>query len=102
MAPCTRCNGSGTEPSALDEAARDLAALISSAEMSEDTRDALSQAAARLNAVACARLSQREALLDEILRAIGEPGDGKPGPWSHWMVQLPAGDVRSWRERRQS
>ena len=108
MKPCTRCNGSGTEPDAVTEAARELAATIHSADISEGTRGILCRAATDFEGAAFKAISEREALLDEILGRFGmapapAAGDDGHSPFAtHWMVQVPVADIQSWRERRQA
>ena len=101
MKPCTRCNGSGTEPDPVTEAARELAATITSADISEGARGVLSRAATDLEAAAFKAISEKDALLDEILGVIG-PQHGDHVRATHWVVQVPVADIRSWRERRQA
>lgn len=106
MKPCTRCNGSGTEPDAVTEAARELAATIHSADISEGARGILCRAVTDFEGAAFKAISEREALLDEILGRFDmapAPADrhSEHGPTT-WIVQVPVADIQSWRERRQA
>ena len=93
--PCSRCEGSGTEPDPVDLAWRDLRAAIRELPMST-TRQGLERAAAGLRLAVCSRTDDLERLADEIL---GRLGDGCHGG-THTILQVPVEDVASWRERR--
>jgi len=97
--PCERCEGSGTEPDPLDRTHRELCALISRVENpanSAGLRGDLAAAAGWLYKAARDRQHELEALLDEILGALGTV----PPRASHMIMQVPAADVQAWRERR--
>jgi hypothetical protein len=97
--PCSRCNGSGTEPDAIAEAVAELADMIRDIPVGVGAKDKLAAGVARLRDVA----REREALLDEILGRFSDApdDDGRRGiAATHWVVQVPVADIQSWRERR--
>ena len=101
--PCSRCEGSGTEPDPVDLAWRDLRAAIRELPVST-TRQGLERAAADLRLAVCNRTDDLGRLADEILShfdmapLVDAP---RTGPCAtHWLAQIPVADIASWRERR--
>jgi hypothetical protein len=94
--PCSRCEGSGTEPDPVDVAWRDLRAAIRELPMST-TRQGLERAAADLRLAVCNRTDDLERLADEILRHFDEKAAGGA---CNLILSVPVADVASWRERR--
>lgn len=100
--PCTRCNGSGTEPGeisvALDDLARAANAITAGAasdrELARQGKDLLTAIEVYRGACA-ARITSLEAALRDIL---GRFPERRAQQGTHQLLQVPNEDVTNWRK----
>jgi hypothetical protein len=92
--PCTRCNGSGTEPDPLNDAWTALQQAIDRV-YDESQRRGVRGAAARHRELADARITILEAALRDMLGGF-EPQLGMRG--THQILQVPNEDIDNWRK----